>query len=107
MEKPADDNKEPPREKDVTPTAHDHENASYEAGFGSMLLEPHPSRGFEHRGQFVHTHRYSLCFAPYVLYEPKSAEELAALRISRERGKAEREAKRFLEESPLLAWAGL
>ncbi len=83
------------------------EHESYEAGFGSMLLEPHPTRGFEHRGVFYRTHRYNLCFAPFVLYEPKSAEQLAALRISRERGKAAREERRFQEENPLLAWSAL
>ena len=67
---------------------------SHEAGFGAMLLEPHPTRGFEHRGQWCRTHRYTLCWAPYELYNPKSAEQLAALRESRERKKAEREDKK-------------
>ena len=80
---------------------------SYEAGFGTMLLEPHPTRGFEHRGQWCRTHRYSLCWAPYELYQPKTAEQLAALRESRERKKAEREDSKWAEENPLLASAGI
>src|SRR5262245_48229401 len=36
------------------------EHAGMEAGFGSMLLEPHPTRGFEHQGKWVPYHRYSL-----------------------------------------------
>jgi hypothetical protein len=32
-----------------------------EAGFGEMLMEPHPTKGFEHRGQWCRIHRYSLC----------------------------------------------
>lgn len=83
------------------------EHESYEAGFGPMLLEPHPTRGFEHRGQFVRTHRYSLCFAPYTLYAPKTADELAALRATRERKQEEREDERWAEEHPLFAAAGI
>ncbi len=81
------------------------EHASYQAGFGSMLLEPHPSRGFEHRGQWCRIHRYSLCWAHYDLYAPKSAEQLAERRATRERRKQEREDKRWAEQNPLLAWA--
>jgi len=81
------------------------EHANYEAAFGPMLLEPHPTRTIEVRGELVHPHRYSLCWADFPLYEPKSAEQLAELRASRERKKAEREEKRFQEENPLPAWA--
>jgi hypothetical protein len=81
------------------------EHASYEAGFGPMLLEPHPTRTIEVRGQQVHPHRYSLCWAAYELYQPRTAEQLAALRATRERKKAEREEQRWREENPLLAWA--
>lgn len=80
---------------------------SMKAGFGPMLLEPHPTRGFEHSGQWCRIHRYSLCFAPYELYEPRTAEQLAALRVSRERRKTEREEKAWAEANPLLAWAGM
>jgi len=81
------------------------EHASYEAGFGSMLLEPHPTRGFEHRGQWCRTHRYSLCWAPYELYEPKTAEQLTQLRATRERRREERRDKQWADENRLLAWA--
>ena len=78
---------------------------SHESGFGPMLLEPHPTRTIEVGGKLVHPHRYSLCWAPIETYHPKSAEELAALRASRERGKQERADKKWAEENPLLAWA--
>jgi hypothetical protein len=78
---------------------------SYQTAFGPMLLEPHPTRGFQHQGRFCPIHRYSLCFAPYERYEPKTAEELAALRASRERRKAARERLRWEEQHPL--WARL
>jgi hypothetical protein len=81
------------------------EVADYQEGFGDLLLEPDPVRTIEVRGEQVHPHRYSLCWAPVELYEPKTAEQLAALRASRERGKAARAAKRWAEENPLLAWA--
>jgi hypothetical protein len=79
--------------------------ASYEDGFGPMLLEPDPVRTIEVRGQKAHPHRYSLCWAPFELYTPKTAEQLAALRVSRERRKAEREERKWQEENPLLAFA--
>lgn len=83
------------------------EVASYEEGFGPMLLEPHPTAGFtDQKGFFHYTHRYSLCWAGYELYHPKSAEQLAALRQSRERKKAAREEAAFREANPLFTtWA--
>jgi len=83
------------------------EVASYQEGFGPMLNEPHPTMRIEIRGQEVAPHRYSLCWAPIELYHPKSADELAALRESREEKKAEKEQAKFKEENPLLAWAEL
>lgn len=77
---------------------------SYQAGFGAMLQEPHPRKGFVHRGTFCHYHRYSLNWAPYEKYQPKTAEELAALRAGRERKKTEREEKKWAADYPLLAW---
>jgi len=80
------------------------EHESMEAGFGPMLLEPHPTSGFTDKaGQFHHYHRYSLCWSPFERYTPKTAEQLAALRVTRERNKAEREAREFAEEFPLFA----
>ena len=83
------------------------EVSSYAEGFGPMLLEPHATAGFtDQKGVFHHTHRYSLCWAGYELYHPKSAEELAALRQSRERNKAAREEAAFREANPLFTtWA--
>jgi hypothetical protein len=81
------------------------EHAGYQAGFGPMLLEPHPARGFEHKGQWCPYHRYSLCWAPFGRYEPKTADQLAARRATRQRKKAEREEKQWAKENPLLAWA--
>jgi hypothetical protein len=83
------------------------EHASYETGFGTLLLEPHPTRTIEVRGQMVHPHRYSLCWAGYELYTPKTAEDLARLRASRERKKAERADQAWAEANPLLASIGL
>lgn len=81
------------------------EHASYKEAFGPMLLEPHPTQTIEVRGEIVHPHRYSLCWAPIETYSPRSAEELAALRVSREAKKAEREEEAWRRENPLLAWA--
>jgi hypothetical protein len=41
----------------------------------------------------VAPHRYSFCWAPIETYHPRSAEELAALRVSKEK-KTEREEKK-------------
>jgi hypothetical protein len=78
---------------------------SYQAGFGPMLFEPHPTRTIELGGRTVRPHRYSLCWSGYELYHPKTAEQLASLRAGRERGRAERAAKKWAEDHPLLAWA--
>jgi hypothetical protein len=78
---------------------------SYQVGFGDMLLEPHPTHRIEVRGEMVAPHRYSLCWAPIETYHPRSAEQLAALRVSREKGRAEREERKWVDANPLLAWA--
>ena len=69
-----------------------HECGSYQEGFGPMLMEPHPTRRIEVRGQVVAPGRYSLCWAGYDLYVPRSAEQLAAARDRREQNALEREA---------------
>lgn len=82
--------------RDGTP----YEVASYEAGFGEMLLESHPTRGFTDKaGVFHRYHHYSLCFAPFHEYQPKSAEALAAARVKRE----ERAVEKTAEALPLFA----
>ena len=80
------------------------EVADYKEAFGPMLLEPHPTAGFtDQKGEFHPVHRYSLCWGPIETYQPKSADQLAALRVSRERNKAIREQEEFEREHPL--WA--
>lgn len=71
-----------------------------EAGFGDMLTEPHPTKGFEHRGQWCRIHRYSLCWGWFEPdYRPQTAEQLAASREKRQRKAVEKEA----EAAPLFA----
>jgi hypothetical protein len=80
---------------------------SYEPLFGELLTENHPTYTMEVRGERVAVDRYELWWAALECYRPRSAEELAALRVSREQKKIEREEKKWAEENPLLAWAGL
>ena len=47
--------------------------------------------------------RYSVVWSALERYEPKSAEGLAALRVTRERNKAERAERKYAEETPLFA----
>ncbi len=77
--------------------------SSYEPLFGELLHEPHPERTIEIRGQRVPTDRYELCWSALELYEPKSAEELAALRVTRERRAEERAVNQAVEDNPLFA----
>jgi hypothetical protein len=79
----------------------------YMEAFGPMLAEPHPTQRIEVHGQLVAPHRYSLCWSDIPLYEPKSAEELAALRVSRGKGREQRADKKWVEDNPLLAQAGI
>jgi hypothetical protein len=83
------------------------EHTSMEAGFGDLLLAPHPTRFFEHNGKKVAGHRFSLCWAGYDLYEPKSAEQLAEMRARREQRREEKADKEFAEGYPLFARMGL
>jgi hypothetical protein len=78
---------------------------SYEPLFGEMLEEKHPTRTVEVRGRQVPVGRYELCWAALERYEPRSAEQLAQLRATRERRRQERQDQRWAEENPLLAWA--
>jgi hypothetical protein len=79
------------------------EVSGYEEGFGPMLQEPHPSMRIDVRGQLVAPHRYSLCWAPIEKYTPRSADQLAAARVTRERNKAIKEQAKFERDFPL--WA--
>jgi hypothetical protein len=81
--------------------------AGYEALFGDLLRERHPSYGFERDGVWVAYDRWTVCWSALELYAPKSAEALAALRDTRERNKEERLDARWAEENPLFARAGI
>lgn len=72
---------------------HPVESGSYQDGFGDLLFEPDPVRGFERDGVFHHRHKHSLYWAGYEPnYRPQSAEQLAAARERREKAAVEREA---------------
>jgi hypothetical protein len=76
------------------------ECGGYEQGFGSLLLELDPVRGFERGGVFHHVHKHSLYWAGYEPdYRPQSAERLAAARERRQAKAVEKEA----QDSPLFA----
>ena len=75
------------------------EHASHEAAFGDMLLELHPTRGFEHRGKFCRIQRYILCWGSFELYHPKTAVQLAKARARRE----ERAIEKAAQDNPLFA----
>jgi|SRR5581483_74376 len=77
---------------------------NYEPLFGALLTELHPTRKLEIKGEQVPAPRWSVTWGALEMYIPKSAEELASLRVSRERGKAQRDQQKFEEENPLLAW---
>jgi hypothetical protein len=76
---------------------------SYEPLFGELLHEKHPTRTIEVFGQRVPAGKYELCWSALELYEPKSAEELAALRVTRERKAEERAVAQAIGANPLFA----
>jgi hypothetical protein len=80
---------------------------SYEALFGELLHETHPTKTLEIKGKLVPSPRWELCWSALELYKPKSAEGLAALLVSRESGRETREDRQFAEEHPLLAHVGI
>ena len=71
------------------------ECASCEDGFGSLLTEPDPVRGFHDKGGVFHyVHKHSLYWAGYEPdYRPKNAEQLAAARARREQKAEDKERK--------------
>jgi len=77
--------------------------SSYEPLFGDLLHAPHPTRIVEIHGQEAPCPRYELCWSALELYEPKSAEELAALRVARERKAEERSLAEAIGSNPLFA----
>jgi hypothetical protein len=76
----------------------------YEPLFGDLLEEKHPTRTVEVRGRQAPVSRYEVVWSALELYHPRSAEQLAAQRQTREQKKAERQEKRWREENPLLAF---
>jgi hypothetical protein len=77
----------------------------YDDVFQGMLEEKDPERRMEIRGQKVPCKRFQLYWSSLDVMEPRTAEELAALRASREQGKARRAEKKWAADNPLLAWA--
>ena len=75
------------------------ECASYQDGFGAMLTEPDPVRGFHDKeGQFHHVHRFALYWGGFdTSYAPRSAQQLADARERREE-KAEAKALAAIEK---------
>lgn len=65
------------------------ECASYQDGFGAMLTEPDPVRGFnDNEGKWHFVHKYALHWGPYeTSYTPRTAEQLADARERREEKK--------------------
>jgi hypothetical protein len=78
---------------------------SYEPLLGDLLREKHPTRTVEVRGQKMPADKYELCWSALERYEPRSAEQLAQLRATRDRRRQERQDERWAAENPLLAWA--
>src|SRR5262249_14602944 len=87
------------------PDGHIETAANYEPLFGDLLRERHATRTVEVRGQQVPVGKYELCWSALERYEPRSAEQLAQLRATRERRRQERQDRRWADENPLLAWA--
>jgi hypothetical protein len=65
---------------------------SYEPLFGDLLHEPHPTRTLDIRGKQAPCPRYHVCWSALELYEPRSAEQLAAARVKREQRALDKEA---------------
>ena len=80
---------------------------NYEELFGEMLMEKHPSRVIDFKGRQEPHPRWTLCWSALARYTPRSASALAALRVSRQQGRAAREDRKFAVENPLFAEAGI
>lgn len=76
------------------------ECGGYQEGFGDLLFEPDPVRGFERDGVVHRLHKHSLYWAGYEPdYRPQSAEQLAVARERRQQKAVEKE----VLDSPLFA----
>lgn len=71
----------------------------YEPLFGELLQAPHPTRTLIIRGEPVPCPRYELYWSALELYQPRSAEQLAAARAKRE----QRAIAKEIKENPLFA----
>jgi hypothetical protein len=72
---------------------------SYEPLFGDLLQEPHPTLTIAIPGRTIPCPRYELCWSALELYQPQSAEQLAAQRVKRE----DRAVEQLAEANPLFA----
>ncbi len=66
--------------------------SSYEPLFGELLREHHPEHTIEVKGQQVPCPHYTVYWSPLERSRPRTAEQLAASRVKRERNKVERDA---------------
>jgi hypothetical protein len=73
----------------------------YRSLIEELLEEPHPTRTVEFRGRRVPVARYELHWSALELYHPRDADQLAALRISREQKKAARAEATHRSDNPL------
>lgn len=85
------------------------ECASYQDGFGAMLTEPDPVRGFRDKdGAFHHVHKYRLYWGGYeTSYTPRTAMQLAEARTKREEkaeAKEQQEIEKLAEGSLFPDW---
>jgi hypothetical protein len=78
----------------------------YQSLIEELLDEPHPTKTVEYRGRKVPVARYELHWSALEQYHPRDADQLAALRVSREQKKAEREEANHRAENLLFTtWA--
>ena len=72
-----------------------------------LLKQKHPSYGITKDGEWVALDRWSETWSALELYELGTAEELGALRVTREGYRVERATKAWVEDYPLLALADI
>jgi hypothetical protein len=75
----------------------------YEPLFEPLLTELHPTKTIEIKGKPVALPRWQVYWSALELYEPRSAEQLAAARVTRQRNKAAREQQKYERDYPLFA----
>jgi hypothetical protein len=75
----------------------------YEDVFGPLLTELHPTKTIEVMGKPVPLPRWQMYWSALELYEPRSAEQLAAARVTRQRNKTAKEQQKYERDRPLFA----